>query len=177
MPTTTTTVAYRRALLPERIILPALAITAGSARVAKVIVDNNTGRVFAAYGCKRLFQIILGNDQARQVPASASCIQRFPILIGYTTYLATFTTRYSRCVKRPPAHGVPLCLSDGKPPPLPFGIYKVILVAPAGLVRPPSAVSVLVIAKPTVMPKLPKRTCPTSVAQPAVGKQPPTKCG
>src|SRR5579859_1233614 len=132
--------ASPRAPLSARILLPSRTVTAGSSMRGLVVVDNRTGHPVRAWGCLSLFQVILFSESYRPSPVWLTCLQSFIIPVGESSYPVTVGASYLGC-----GGGLPGCL-NGRPPPLPPGIYRTRFFQSTRIVPAQPAITVRVTA-------------------------------
>jgi hypothetical protein len=111
--------------------------------LAHILVDNRTGHAIHVYGCEHLFELALGSDSYPAQAGWLACLQRLTIAVGTSSYPWTITATYGACggTGNPP---FPACLSDGRPPPLPAGMYRVEFFQSGNIVSAPAPIPVLV---------------------------------
>lgn len=110
----------------------------------RVVVENNTGRAIHVSGCLTLFQVALASSTYRPAVAWPTCLQKFTIPAGESSYPATVEASYGECSPGLPQGAVRACLPNGRPPPLPAGEYRAMLFQARSLVPVPPAITVRV---------------------------------
>jgi len=131
------------ASVSARLILPARTMTAGSRMSGQVVVENNTGRAIDAAGCLSLFQVALVGSSYDPPVAWFTCLQHFVIPAGRSSYRVTITASYGQCSQDRHSKSV-RCLPDGRPAPLPPGMYRAVLFQFRHLVPAPPPIAVRV---------------------------------
>jgi hypothetical protein len=130
--------------MSARVVLPSLAMTAGSSMTGRAVVDNNTGHAIRAWGCLTLFQVALVSGTYQPAVAWLTCAQTFTIPAGESSYRVTVEASYLQCHQGRPQGTVRACLPGGQPPPLPPGDYHAVLFQAGHLVPVPPAIAVRV---------------------------------
>ena len=128
--------------LSAQVVLPTRTMTAGSSIKGRVVVRNNTGRAIHTSGCGMLFQVALASNSYHPGVAWLTCLQRFTIPVGVSSYRVTVAATYLVCGDRQS----PACPPGGGMPPLPTGKYRARLFQSRHLVQVPPGVRVRVIA-------------------------------
>lgn len=123
--------------LSARLDLPATSMRAGSTMVGTVVVENRTGHDLHVTGCLSLFAVALTNDRVRGGVAWPTCLERFTLPSGSSSYAVDVVARYSSCQG-----------SDCTPrtPPLRTGRYRAVLFRSSSVL--PSAAPVAVVVTP-----------------------------
>lgn len=113
--------------LSYTVTMPAYTISSGENLTGTITVHNRTGTPIEITYCGGVFEGVLSNDEAPQLPFMRSCAQHATVPTGSSTYDVVVLTTYNRCE---PAPAIPACTPDGPPPVLPPGIYEAIVVGP-----------------------------------------------
>lgn len=128
--------------LSAQIVLPTRTVTAGSSIKGRVVVRNNTGRAIHTSGCGMLFQVALASNSYHPEVSWLTCLQRFTIPVGVSSYRVTVAATYLVCGDRQS----PACPPGGGMPPLPAGTFRARLFQSRYLVQVPPGVRVRVVA-------------------------------
>ena len=133
---------YSPALLSVQVNVPSRTMEAGSSMLAHIVVDNRTGHAIHAEGCGQLFELALGSNSHPAQAGWLACLQPLTIAVGTSSYPWTITATYDSCggTGNPP---LPACL-DGRPPPLPAGMYRVVFFQSSNIVSAPAPIPVRV---------------------------------
>lgn len=110
----------------------------------RVVVENNTGRVVHAWGCGTLFQVALTSPSYRPTVAWNTCLHRFTIPVGQSSYRVTVAASYLQCGQSHSPGGTE-CPPGGRMPPLPAGDCRAMLFTARHLVQIPPGIAVRVI--------------------------------
>src|SRR6266487_4384768 len=135
---------HSSAPMSARVVLPSRTMTAGSSMSGRVVVENSTGHAIHVTGCVTLFQVVLVNNKYKPTVAWFTCLQKFTIPVGESSYPATVEASYSRCGPGRPRGGLRACLPNNHPPPLPPGDYHAVLFQAVHVVPVPSAETIRV---------------------------------
>ena len=125
--------------LSARIVLPATTMATGSTMDGQVIVENNTGHALHPFGCLTLFEVVLHNAQVPADIAGFDCYGNLPTIpVGESTWPMPVSATYFMCGMSGPPNQ---CI-NGRPPPLPLGLYEASLyqMASTNIPDPPSIV-------------------------------------
>ena len=106
----------------------------------RVVIENNTGHSIRAAGCLSLFQVALTSSTYKPDMMWLTCLQRFTIPVGTSSYPVKVIASYNQCGEQPAQKR---CQADG-PPPLPPGTYHAVLFQSSHLVPVPPAIAVRV---------------------------------
>ena len=128
--------------LTARIVLPSRTMTAGSTLKGRVVVRNNTGRAIDTIGCGTLFIIALTSSSYHPDVPWLTCLQRFTIPVGVSSFRITVAATYLACGDLQS----PACLPGGGMPPLPAGTYRARLFQRGHLIEPAPTTRVHVTA-------------------------------
>lgn len=128
------------------VTVPSRTMRAGSTMPARVIVFNRTGHAIAVSGCDPLFQVLLVSASYHPAVGWESCLRRFTIRVGESTYPATVAASYADCYHGQPEGGLKRCLPGGAMPSLPAGEYEAVLFEVTGIVPLPPAIAIHVTA-------------------------------
>ena len=131
------------ALISVQVKVPSRTLAAGSSMPAQIVVDNRTGHAIHVPGCGSLFQLALDSNSYHPEPLWPACLQAFTIAIGKSSYPVTLTASYYVC-GGVASTGIPACLPDGQPPPLPAGGYRAVLFQSSHIVSAPAPIPVRV---------------------------------
>ncbi len=124
-----------------RIVLPSTTVTAGSTMSGRVVVHNTTGHRLHVDGCGSPFAVALGNDKVKPKVAWLTCLQRFTIPDGWSSWPVEVSASYSMCGK---GKGLVPC-ENGQVPALPPGGYQAVLFQSSHVVPTPPPVDVRVV--------------------------------
>jgi len=131
------------ALISVQVKVPSRTLAAGSSMPAQIVVDNRTGHAIHVPGCGSLFQLALDSNSYHPEPLWPACLQAFTIAIGKSSYPVTLTASYYVC-GGVASTGIPACLPDDQPPPLPAGEYRAVLFQSPHIVSAPAPIPVRV---------------------------------
>jgi hypothetical protein len=133
------------ASVSARVVLQSRTIPAGSAVAGRVIVDNDTGRAVHVVGCGALFQVVLTSSSYHPVVVWPTCLQRFTIPAGKSSYRVTVQASRTQCSQGKPHGPLKRCLPGLRMPPLAPGRYqaKLFQTGHAVAVPPPTPVRVV----------------------------------
>src|SRR5215471_13208124 len=131
------------ALVSVQVKVPSRTLAAGSSMPAQIVVDNRTGHAIHVAGCGSLFQLALDSSSYHPEPLWPLCLHEFTIAIGKSSYPVTLTASYYSCGGAA-STGIPACLPDGQPPPLPAGEYRAVLFQSPHIVSAPAPIPVRV---------------------------------
>jgi len=131
--------------ISARVVLPARTMTAGSSMPGRVVVENDTGRAIHTSGCLSLFQVALVSSSYHPSVSWFTCLQRFVIPTGRSSYPVTVAATYNQCGPSKPS--VSRCLPGGGMPPLPPGRYRAVLFQFRHLVPVPPPIAIRVTGR------------------------------
>jgi hypothetical protein len=131
------------ALVSVQVKVPSRTLAAGSSMRAQIVVDNRTGHAIHVAGCGSLFQLALDSSSYHPEPLWPACLQAFTIAVGESSYPVTLIASYYSC-GGVASTGIPACLPDGQPPPLPAGGYRAVLFQSPHIVSAPAPIPVRV---------------------------------
>jgi hypothetical protein len=138
--------AKPKAPLSAKILLPSRTMTAGTSMTGKVVIVNNTGQAIHASGCGSLFQVNLVSARYHPEIFWTTCLQRFTIPTGRSSYPVTVDSIYHHCTQHGRSNDVPRCTTHGMPL-LPPGSYRATFFQVRHLVPAPPAIPVRVTVR------------------------------
>jgi hypothetical protein len=132
--------------LTARIVLPTRTLVAGTTVHGMVIVSNATGKVVIVKTCGSPFQVALANDHYEPGMGWPLCLQDVSIPVGESTWKVDVQARNLGCLggNQQGQKGMPKCLPNGDPPPLPIGAYRATLYQDPHVVSDPDPIEVTV---------------------------------
>jgi hypothetical protein len=132
--------------LTAYIVLPTRTLVAGTTVHGTVIVTNKTGKAMIVVSCGSPFQVALANDHYEPGVAWPLCGGRTVIPVGQSTWKVSVQASNLACLggNQPGEKGMPKCLPNGNPPPLPVGAYRARLYQSPHVVADPDPIQVRV---------------------------------
>lgn len=111
--------------LSDHLVLDKTRVVAGQTVDGNVVIYN-PGKAFVVEVCSPPVQVLLNRGNFHQEPVNdlMFCDDRLRVLHGTTRLPFTVTTTVDSCIQSGPSQPpIPMCLTDGEPPPLPTGTY------------------------------------------------------
>ena len=127
-----------------RVYLPSRTMRPGSSVSATVVVDNATGGVLRVMGCGALLQVALTSASYQPLVAWPRCRSSITLPAGLSTYRVIVNASYLACANPPETGGLPPCLPNHQPPPLPEGRYQARLFQSPIVAPPPAPIPIVV---------------------------------
>jgi hypothetical protein len=136
------------ASVTARLVLPARTLAAGSRMAGRLVIDNNTGHTIGGTVCISDFKVLLVGARVRQDAVWLQCAQHFKVPAGESSWPVEVDAFYLMCGNGKPFGDMPSCLSTGRAPPLPPGVYKAVVAQSTRLFADPAAITIRVSAAP-----------------------------
>ncbi len=115
-------------------------IAAGAIIEGELVIDNTTGQTIELTGCGSPFTVVLesADGSIRQNIGSLACLSYHTVPVGRSSWSVTvFGTDGNACAGGSTTPGLPACGPDGRPPPLPPGLYTATVEMPSSLPAAP----------------------------------------